>query len=94
MKNSYDKKAIALKYDPAKHQAPHVVAKGSGYIAEKIIDEAKNNDISIREDKALAQMLFQIELNQQIPPSLYPIIAEVFALVYKAEQSAGKLNER
>jgi len=94
MKKKENKKAIALKYDKKNYSAPHVIAKGSGYIAEKIIDEAKQHDVNILEDKALVQLLYNLELNQQIPPHLYPIIAEVFAIVYRAEGVAGILNER
>lgn len=84
--NDKPKKAVALKYDPVKNNAPHVVAKGSGEVADKIVEKAAEHDVLVREDKALIQLLYQLEINEQIPPHLYPIIAEVFTLVYQAEQ--------
>lgn len=83
------KKAVALKYQPSAYEAPHVTAKGSGFVAEKIIEEADKHDVKIHEDQALIQLLYQIEIEEQIPAELYPIIAEIFALVYQAEQMAG-----
>jgi len=88
------KKAVALKYDPIKDKAPSVVAKGAGDVATRIVDEATKHKIAIQQDDALVQLLYQLELNEQIPPMLYPIIAEVFAMIYRAEQMAGYLNDR
>lgn len=88
------KKAVALKYDPINDKAPHVIAKGAGDIANRIVEEATKHDVAIQQDDALVQLLYQLEINEQIPPKLYPIIAEVFAVVYRAEQLAGYLNER
>ena len=82
------KKVVALDYDKEKDGAPRVVAKGEGMIAEKIIEKAEQNDITVHEDPALAQILYQLELNQEVPSELYPVIAEVFALVYQAEKMA------
>jgi len=90
MNGSSKKKAVALKYEPEVNQAPQVIAKGQGIIAEQIIEKAKENRISIHEDQALVQILSQLELNKEIPPELYSIIAEIFALVYQAEQMAEK----
>lgn len=86
------KKAIALKYEPSKHDAPHVIAKGKGYIADQILAQAEKHDVKIHEDQALIELLYQLEINEQIPASLYPIIAEIFALIYRAEQMAGRFN--
>lgn len=92
MKKQPIKKAVALKYEPSSYDAPHVVAKGAGVTADKIIEQASRNDIKIHEDQALIQLLYQLDLNEQIPPDLYPIIAEVFTLIYHAEEIAGRLN--
>ncbi|KXG43675.1 EscU/YscU/HrcU family type III secretion system export apparatus switch protein [Tepidibacillus decaturensis] len=86
------KKAIALKYEPSHFNAPHVIAKGSGYIADQIIEQAQKHDVKIVEDQALTSILYQLEIHEQIPPSLYPMIAEIFAFVYQAEQKAGNLK--
>lgn len=74
-------KAVALYYDKAK-SAPIVSAKGSGLVAEKIIQEAKENNIPIQQDNSLIEVLSQIELNQEIPTELYDVVSEILAFVY------------
>jgi len=86
MNKAKPKKAVALKYEPHKDNAPLVVAKGAGITAEKILELANKYNIKVQEDDALVQLLYQLELNQEIPPNLYPIIAELFAMIYQAEQ--------
>jgi len=75
--------AVALKYDAKKDQAPKVVAKGRGEIAEKIVAIAKANNVPLYEDKNLAQILEALELETAIPPELYRAVAEVLAFVYR-----------
>jgi len=84
------KKAVALHYDQKMAAAPLVKAKGSGLVAEQIIELAKQNQIPIQEDSALVDILSKIELNQQIPHELFEVVAEILAMVYKLEKgSAG-----
>lgn len=80
---SFKNTAVALKYDPDKDSAPKVTAKGKGYIARKIIELAREKGIPVREDPDLLELLYTIELNEEIPPELYKIIAEVLSLIYK-----------
>ena len=81
--------AVALKYDTAAMNAPKVLAKGAGKVAEKIRDLATRNNIPIMEQKELAQSLYKlVEIGQEIPPVLYQAVAEVLAYVYKLK---GKL---
>ncbi len=77
------KKAIALKYDTSKNNAPKVIAKGKGEVAKKIIEIAKKSKIPIKEDHDLTEMLSKIEIDEQIPPKLYQAVAEVFKFIYK-----------
>lgn len=75
--------AIALKFESDYH-APVVVAKGSGFLAEKIRTLAKENDVPIVEQKPLAQALFKtVEIGHYIPAELYRAVAEVLAYVYR-----------
>ena len=78
--------AVALKYDAATDSAPTVIAKGKGLIAEKIIALAREHGIPMRADPDLLQMLTQIDLDQAIPPTLYKVVAEVLAFVYRLNQ--------
>lgn len=81
------KKAVALKYDKEKQNAPKVTAKGEGKVADNIIKLAKEHDIPIQEDKELVEMLSKIELDKEIPPNLYKAVAEVFSFIYKYSKS-------
>ena len=79
--------AVALKYDAATDNAPRVVAKGRGLVAEKIMALAREQGIPMRENPDLVQMLMQLDLDQAIPPSLYTVVAELLAFVYRLNQS-------
>ena len=79
------KAAVALQYDRAKAGAPKVVAKGSGLIAERLIQMARENNVPVIEDKLLVEMLDQLNVNQEIPPELYQVVAEILVAIYRAE---------
>src|SRR5690349_18204496 len=78
--------AIALKYDAATESAPRVIAKGRGLVAEHIIALAHAQGIPMREDPDLIQLLTQVDLDQEIPPTLYKVVAELLAFVYRLNQ--------
>ncbi len=78
--------AVAIKYDPDESPAPIVLAKGEDFLAQKIKEVARENDIEIVENKPLARMLYaNVEIGAQIPPELYQAVAEVLAFVYHAK---------
>jgi flagellar biosynthetic protein FlhB len=78
--------AVAIRYNADEAPAPVVLAKGADYLALKIKEIAKENNIQIVENKPLARMLYaNVEVDQQIPPELYQAVAEVLAMVYKAQ---------
>ncbi|MDV3238377.1 MAG: EscU/YscU/HrcU family type III secretion system export apparatus switch protein [Gammaproteobacteria bacterium] len=72
--------AVALKYDGT--GAPRVTAKGSGPVAERIVELALQHDIPMQENAPLVQLLAQVELDAEIPPALYLAVAEVIAFAY------------
>ena len=74
--------AAAIKYDSKKDPAPRVTAKGRGVVAEKILELARKNNIPIKEDPALVQILYQLDIDDFIPPELYKAIAEILVFVY------------
>jgi len=76
------KKAVALQYQAESDDAPKVIAKGKGQLAEKIIQIAREHDIYIHNDPDLIEVLSQLDLNQEIPPDLYVVVAELLAFVY------------
>jgi flagellar biosynthesis protein len=73
-------KATALKYDGK--NAPTVVAKGSGGLAEKIIAVAKEHNIHIHNDPILLEVLSRLELGDEIPKQLYLAVAKIIAFAY------------
>lgn len=87
-KNVKRKEAVALSYMPNYHDAPTVVAKGMGKLADKIIETALENEVPIQEDATLVSLLSELNLNETIPEELYKIVAEVFAFIYKADKQA------
>ncbi len=76
-------KAVALRYDNDSENAPKVVAKGKGILAKRIIELANKNNVPIREDSDLLELLSAVEINEEISPDLYKVIAEVLAMIYR-----------
>ena len=82
--------AVAIKYE-AGMEAPAVIAKGSDFIAQRIREIAKENDVTIVENKPLAQALFKnAEIGDLIPPDLYKAVAEVLAYVYRLKRKISE----
>ena len=76
--------AVAIRYDSEEADAPVVLAKGEDYLARKIKEIAKENNIEIVENKPLARMLYaNVDVGQMVPPELYAAVAEVLAYVYQ-----------
>lgn len=83
--------AVALRYE-APMQAPEVVAKGRDLLAQRIKAIAREHDITVMENKPLAQALYKsVEVGDSIPAQLYQAVAEVLVLVYRAQ---AELRER
>ncbi|MGX4640582.1 EscU/YscU/HrcU family type III secretion system export apparatus switch protein [Massilia sp. SYSU DXS3249] len=78
--------AVALAY-AAGSQAPTVVAKGHGLVAEQIIERAREAGVFVHESKELVSLLMDIDLDGQIPPALYRAIAELLAWLYHIESA-------
>lgn len=75
--------AVAIKYNAEESDAPIVVAKGADYLAQRIKEIARENDVEIVENKPLARMLYtNVEVGEMVPPELYKAVAEVLAYVY------------
>lgn len=83
MKKPTTKRAIGLKYRAdEKGNAPEVIAKGFGELADEIVEMAKAHDVLIHEDQYLSEFLSTLDLGQQIPEQLYYVIAELIAFSY------------
>nr|MBF0221273.1 EscU/YscU/HrcU family type III secretion system export apparatus switch protein [Desulfobulbaceae bacterium] len=87
IKQKPKKKAVALRYDRGKDSAPKIVGKGQGLLAQKILDLAAEHGIPIHPDADLIEVLSLLNLNEEIPPETYVIVAEILAFVYRTNQS-------
>ena len=74
------KKAVALQYK-TDYIAPRVVARGSGHMAQRIIDAAQDSDVALYENPGLVDELTKVELGAEIPPELYEIVAQILVFV-------------
>ena len=84
------KGAVALRYEPDKRPTPYVTALGQGLMAERLIEEAKRHGVPIRENPDLVQILMELDLGQEIPPSLYQAVAETLIFVYRLNEEWKK----
>ncbi|MCK8602370.1 EscU/YscU/HrcU family type III secretion system export apparatus switch protein [Desulfoferrobacter suflitae] len=80
------KKAVALKYQHGQDNAPKVVAKGGGIVAEKIIELARQHNVHITRDQHLVEVLATLEVYREIPVELYKAVAQILIFVYKMAQ--------
>ena len=81
-------KSAALTYTG--QGAPRLIAKGEGELAQRIRAVAEELDIPIVEEAGLVEMLCQIPLGEEIPPTLYVAVAEVLAHVFRLNH---RINE-
>ena len=85
-------KAAALRYNSAEDSAPKVVAKGTRKIAEQIIAIARENNIPVRDDPDLVELLMKVEIDEDIPEELYRVVAEILAFIYRANRKWDALS--
>lgn len=91
-KETKAKQAIALVYDP-EEEAPKVIASGKGYLAEKIIERAKEVEVPVHRDDKLADTLSKLEIGDMIPPELYSVVAEILVFVDAMDKIKGKMKK-
>ena len=85
--------AVALAADESNPDSPpQIIASGRGKLAEEILEIAFANNINVREDADLAQLLAQLELDTPIPSEAIVIVAEIMAKVYEANAQAQSLS--
>lgn len=80
------KEAVALAYDPKKDAAPKVVAKGRGAVAAAIVERAEASGVPVVTDQVALEALRFVEVDQEIPPRLYRLVAEILAFVYNLDE--------
>lgn len=87
-----DKTAVALTYNPDE-PAPKVIASGRGFLADKILNLAKEEQIPIHKDEKLAGSLSMLDIGEYIPRELYEVVAEVLAFVDNMDRIKGKVMD-
>jgi flagellar biosynthesis protein len=83
------RRATALRYEQGQ-RAPTVVATGTGLIAERIVEAAREAGVPVRSDAALAAALAQLDLGAEIPEPLYVAVAEVLAWAYTLDAGVAR----
>ena len=83
---------VALSYDRGQDSAPRMVAKGSGYIGEKILEIAREHHIPLYQDPQLTRLLSQIELGDEVPESLYKAVAQVILFAWELSEQQSSLD--
>ena len=83
--------AVALSYEPT-DDAPKVIASGKGYLADRIVERAKEADIPLHKDSKLANTLSKLQIGDMIPPELYDVVAEVLVFVDSMDRIKEKLE--
>ena len=78
--------AAAVQYDEKHDAAPRVTASGKGYVAEKILELAREADVPVVEAAALVSALMVLELGEEIPAELYEAVARILAFIYKLDK--------
>ena len=81
--------AVALQFVSGQMEAPKVVAKGAGLVAQRIKELAREHEVPVVEDKPLARSLYKtVDIDQAIPVELYQAVAEILAYVYRLKGRA------
>lgn len=72
------KRAVALKYDSNKNNAPVVIASGSGFIADKVVEIAEESGVPVYRDDSLSVLLSQLDIGSEIPDELLSSIVDIY----------------
>ena len=83
-KKDRNKTAVALSYENG-DPAPKILAAGKGYVAEKIIEVAREESVPLHKDEKLAATLSKLEIGDYIPKELYGVVAEILVFVDRVE---------
>lgn len=81
-------KVAALKYNSDQNAAPVVVAAGSGYVAQKIVEIADEAGVAVYHDDTAATLLSGLKLGQEVPPQLYQMVVDVYLAILAAARHA------
>ena len=86
------REASALKYEDDKDRAPRITALGRGYVAKKMVEEARNSNVSVVQDEKLSHVLHRLNVGDEIPEMLYQVVAQILVYVYTMDEKSDKSN--
>ena len=90
MSRTHRRSAAALSYDShGRDEAPRVIAKGYGLVADMIVQRAKEVGLYVHEAPEMVSLLMQVDLDSRIPPMLYQAVAELLAWLHRLESGVG-----
>ncbi len=92
MENKLNKKAAAIRYS-SERKVPIITAQGKGFVAEKIIEKAQENNVPTYEDSVLVTSLLELDIGKSIPPELYEVVAKILFFVCDIEKLRSKIND-
>jgi len=84
------REAAALKYNAESDDAPYVVALGQGYMAQRMVEQARAAHVEVVQDEKLAHMLQRLSIGDEIPEALYQVVAEVLVYVSTLDADYGE----
>lgn len=85
--------AAALAYDAKAGEAPRVIAKGYGIVADTIVQRAQEAGLYVHRSPEMVSLLMQVDLDSRIPPQLYQAVAELLAWLYRLESGVNDAPE-
>lgn len=83
---SSSRKAVGLRYSGAEG-APKVTAKGSGEVAERIVELAREHGVPVESDPDLVQLLSVSEIGDEIPAEVYTAVARLITFLWEARDT-------
>jgi len=87
-------RAAAISYDPAENDVPILSAFGEGYLAQKIVEIAKESGVPVLPDPGLSSMLSKLSVGDEISPELYEAVAKVLVFVGEMDRNYGDKIKR
>lgn len=87
-------RAAALSYDPGENDVPVLTAFGEGYVAQKIVEVAKESGVPVLPDPSLTSMLSKLSVGDEISPEMYEAVAKVLVFVSEVDRSYGEKIKR
>jgi flagellar biosynthesis protein len=88
------KSAVALEQGKDPAGLPRIVAAGRGELAEQILRLAFENNVKVRQDADLAELLATLDIDHEIPAEAVVAVAEILSRVFEANAALVREAEK